>query len=229
MIQIVFENENFVVCDKACGQLSTPSRHEAKDARGCLGTELQAQLQIQIYPVHRLDFEVSGLVMYAKNPASHREGNAWFENKTVRKSYGALTRTQSFGHIPENVENSKEILELAVGKTFEWQSLLLRGKRRAYESPVGKNSLTMVEYLGTNEKSQLQWKLNPVTGRPHQLRFEMSRHGFAIIGDRLYGSQELWRDQAIALRAYGIDFSKAQGAQKLGLPEQIILPCWPEI
>lgn len=224
MIQIVFENSHFVICDKPAGVLSTPSRMGAEDERNCLGIALQKQLGVQIYPVHRLDFEVSGLVMYAKTADAHRKSNAWFEHKTVSKTYRALTTPQDFSHIPDNVKNSRQKFAVSEGQQFEWKSRILRGKRRAYESPEGKDSLTLAQYLGVNNKGYLQWDLQPVTGRSHQLRFDLSRHGFPIVGDTLYGSKVVWTDKdAIALRAFKIDFTKAPGAQELQLPPVIQL------
>lgn len=220
MIQIVFENEHFVVCDKPHGVLSTPSRFEDEDDRFCLGTELQKSLGLQIYPVNRLDFEVSGLVVYAKTAEAHRKANAWFEHKTVTKTYRALTTGQSFVHIPANIPNPRMKLNLEVGCRFEWTSRILRGKRRAYESPQGKDCLTVAVFRGLQESRQI-WDLNPVTGRAHQLRFDLSRHGFPILGDKLYGSEVELEKNKIALRSYKIDFSSAPGASTLGLPEQI--------
>lgn len=221
MIQIVFENSHFVVCDKPSGVLSTPSRYEEADERECLGTSLQEKLQVQIYPVHRLDFEVSGLVMYAKTPQAHREANSWFENKQIQKTYSALTSNQGFTHIPESVPNPRIPLVLKAGERFEWKSLLLRGKRRAYESPQGKPSETWAIFLGPHSSGFLSWDLLPITGRPHQLRFDLSRHGFPIVGDKLYGSTVEWGKDSIALRSYQLDFSRISRAIDLGLPEKL--------
>lgn len=217
----VFENENFIVVDKAAGVLSTPSRHQDEDPRLCLGTFLQSHLKIQIFPVHRLDFEVSGLVMYAKNAQAHRQSNAWFENKQVQKTYRAWTTGQDYSHIPANVENPRVKIDLSAVQDFTWQGRLLRGKRRAFTSPQGQDTVTKAHYLGLSDKKYLLWDLQPVTGRSHQLRFDLSRHGFPIVGDQLYGSKEVYADQAIALRAYLIDFSHAPQAANLGLPEKI--------
>ncbi|MFM6929075.1 MAG: pseudouridine synthase, partial [Bdellovibrio sp.] len=189
------------------------------------GTTLQKQLGIQIYPVHRLDFEVSGLVLYAKNPEAHRKANAWFEKKEVQKTYRALTSSQGYDHIPENVSNARQKISLNPGDSFTWTARVLRGKRRAFESNQGKESVTLAKFLGLNLAKQLMWDLNPVTGRSHQLRFDLSRHGFPIIGDTLYGSKVPWQGvDSIALRSYAIDFSKAPLAKDLGLPEKIEIP-----
>lgn len=221
MIQAAFENEHFFVCDKPAGILTTPSRFADEDQRRCLGTELQNQLGLQIYPVHRLDFEVSGLVMFAKNAESHRAANTWFENKLVHKTYKALTTEQSFAHIPKNIKNDRQSLPLTPGADFKWESWQLRGKKRAYESSGGKRCLTHARFEGRNTQEFLKWDLQPITGRPHQLRFDLSRHGFPIVGDHLYGSSVEWGSEAIALRSYRIDFSSCSEAPKWGLPSSL--------
>ncbi|MEN0057965.1 MAG: RNA pseudouridine synthase [Bdellovibrio sp.] len=220
IIQIVFENDQFVICDKPHGVLSTPARFEDEDRR-CLGVELQTMLKMQIYPVHRLDYEVSGLVMYAKSAEAHRLANAWFEKKEIQKTYRAWTTKQDFSHIPDTVFNPRTMINLQKSNKFEWKSKILRGKKRAYESAQGKVSLTLAEFLEANSEGFLQWNLQPVTGRSHQLRFDLSRQGFPILGDKLYGSSVDYGLEKIALRSFKLDFSNCSGAGVLGLPSII--------
>ncbi len=222
MIQFLFQNEHFVLCDKPSGILSTPSR--ISDGRICLGLELEKELGGQIFPVHRLDYEVSGLVLYALNAKAHQQANHWFEKRLVHKTYRALTTAQDFSHIPASVANDRLSIDLVQHQDFEWQGCLLRGKKRSYESPHGKPTLTRAHFLGS-KNSFLEWDLYPVTGRSHQLRFDLSRHGFPIVGDELYGSKvdflstqnSLYNEDTIALRAFKIDFSDCPEASSLGL------------
>lgn len=205
-LKIIFENENFIVVDKEAMVLTTPSRLGVQDSRPCLGTTLQTQSQSQIFPVHRLDFEVSGLVIYAKNAKAHSAANSWFEQKSVFKTYCALSEGEA----------------LTAGEKFLWKSCLLRGKKRSYEHQLGKNSETEALYLGSDPNTGWhQWELHPLTGRPHQLRYELSRHGHPIVGDQLYGSRTSFFEPGIALRALRIDFSKAPQAKHFGLPISI--------
>lgn len=212
-----------MVVDKAHGVLSTPGRTGEEDGRPCLGLELQNQLKTQIFPVHRLDFEVSGLVVYAKNSEAHRVANSWFEHKQVAKTYRALSTGPTFEHIPPNVSNPRILIHPLREQKFEWQSCLLRGKRRTFESPHGKESVTLATYLEKNSSNFHVWDLNPVTGRSHQLRYELSHRGFPIVGDKLYGSKIAVAPDSLALRAYRIDFSKAPSASSLGLPLELNL------
>ncbi len=203
----VFDNDFFIVVDKNALVLSVPGREGDKDERPVLGRILEKDLGITIYPVHRLDFEVQGLIMFAKTPAAHKAANAWFEKKEVHKTYSALTKASQ-------VEDNKFI----VGMLNEWKCCLLRGKKRAYESPHGKDSITIAKLIRI-ENDVFHWELNPITGRSHQLRFEMFRHHHPIIGDELYSSKEIFSGSGIALRAFKIDFTKALGREKFLLPD----------
>ena len=193
---IIFENKDFIVLNKPSGVLSVPSRMGQDDPRPCLGIDLQKAKGLQIFPVHRLDFEVSGLTLFATNPKAHTQANSWFEHKLVTKVYQALTE----GSAQPEYEPFKKTL---------WKSKLLRGKKRAYESPAGKIALTEALFLGLlkNDMS-LKWELYPLTGRPHQLRSELSKRGFPILGDELYGSKKPFEPKAIALRATQLHFPK---------------------
>lgn len=209
MIKVVFENQNLVALDKPGGVLAVPSRMQEKDTRPVLGLILQQELGIQIFPVHRLDFEVSGLILYAKNSESHKVMNRWFENHTVLKTYQALSERTNAA--PPNE-----------GDRFEWKCKLLRGKKRAYESPAGKVSITLAEVLRVTE-TQIQWSLNPVTGRSHQLRYELYRHESPIVGDDLYGAKSSYLGEGIALRCVKMKFPE-QEAEKIGLPPCLEVP-----
>lgn len=213
-LPILFENQHFVAVDKPSGTLTTPSRWGAKDPRPCLGLELQARQGAQIYPVHRLDLEVSGVVLFAKTAPAHQAANRWFESRFVVKEYEALTHALE-GATP-------------VATWQMWESKLLRGKRRAYESSGGRESLTQVQFQGVAlEKPQriLRWKIRPHTGRPHQIRYELAKHHFPIWGDELYGGLPLsHKPDVIALRAVRLSFAELAARTEWELPEEIVAP-----
>lgn len=204
----IFINNHFIIVDKAPNVLSVPARTGEKDLRVCLGRLLETDLGVKIYPVHRLDYEVQGLIIYALTPEAQRAGNGWFLNKEIHKSYAALSRSSG---------------NFIVGENYEWTCHLLRGKKRAYESPHGKSSLTKSQLISIDKLGISHWELEPVTGRSHQLRFELFRHNEVIIGDTLYGSGELFSSGGIALQAFKIDFSNIRNRQQFNLPENISL------
>ena len=205
-MKIIFKSEFFVAVDKSAGVLSVPAR-TADDPRPILGKMLQEELQTQIYPIHRLDAEVSGLVLYALDPEAHAAASLEFEHRRVKKTYQAFSQGASFG----------------IGQSGKWTAQILRGKKRAYESPHGKQAITLFEVIG--EKNGIyEWRLFPQTGRSHQLRWEMYRHESPILGDSLYGSTFV-SSLGIGLRSLSLDFT-ADFSKQFGLPGRLALDPW---
>lgn len=207
MYKLIFENEHFLIVDKEANVLTVPSRMGRNDSRACLGIQLSKDFKCKILPVHRLDFEVSGIVIFAKNFNAQRDANFWFEKKLIFKTYTAKTTEIN----PTNY---------TVGENLVWECLLAKGKKRAYIADFGKKAITHATLISKNEAGEFVWELNPITGRSHQLRFEMYRHDQPIIGDALYNSTKTF-EKGIALRAFKIDFSKCPQREKYNLPLEV--------
>jgi tRNA pseudouridine32 synthase/23S rRNA pseudouridine746 synthase len=210
--EVVFENMDLIAVDKPHGWLTTPAR-EATDPRPCLGRELQTAVGRQIFPIHRLDFEVSGVVLFAKTKDAHTAAQKWFESGTIVKTYQAFSA--AFGDISE--WNEWQV----------WKSRIAKGKKRAFEAAHGKDAETRVRVIEELNKL-FRWELVPMTGRPHQLRFEMYKHGFSILGDVLYGGKEV-RVGWIGLRAVSLNLQRIAPDERFGLPpmltvEPLVLP-----
>ncbi|MEQ1879078.1 MAG: RNA pseudouridine synthase [Bdellovibrionia bacterium] len=209
-MEFLFENEQFIVVDKPGGWLSVPSQWGEEDPRPCMSIELSKKTGQQIWPVHRLDLEVTGALLFAKNARAHQLANGWFENRSIDKTYEAWT---------DGTAPTKNF--------FEWNSVLQSGKKRAFESPKGKLAVTRaywkksVEFKGQPAQ---QWMLDPLTGRRHQLRVHLAKNGFVILGDTLYGSTREFLPSVIALRSVALDFSKCDEARSLGLPAEVKAP-----
>jgi tRNA pseudouridine32 synthase / 23S rRNA pseudouridine746 synthase len=201
----VFKNDHWLVADKPAGWLTTPSRTGSEDPRPCLGKVLERDLGRQIFPVHRLDFEVSGLVLFALSAEAHRLANGWFEKHLVEKTYHALSR----GPVPE---------EFTVVQT--WRSKLVRGKKRAFIAGHGLEAITEARVLEGMDSGRALWELKPKTGRSHQLRFEMAHHGYPILGDILYGGAP-WIEAGIGLRAVALHFGSIAEGERLELPKDL--------
>lgn len=213
MSEMIFENAAFLLVDKSAGSLSVPSRIGSEDARVCELGVWRERTGVRLLPVHRLDCEVSGLLLFAKTAEAHRTANLWFEGRLVGKTYECLAEMKAYPN---------------EGRTERWQSLLLRGKKRAYEKPFGKKAITHATFLrrvDPAEKNLGLWSLKPETGRPHQLRYEMAKHGSPVWGDRLYGAaQEFLIPQAIGLRAVALDLTRCTGRENYQLPETFSAP-----
>jgi tRNA pseudouridine32 synthase/23S rRNA pseudouridine746 synthase len=217
-MKIIFQNSDFIAIDKQSGYLSVPSRKGLQETRKIAGLELEKQLEHQIFPVHRLDVDVSGILLFANNAAAHREASRAFEEHFIQKEYQAF----SSGPLPSGVAISKEEI---------WTCRLAKGKKRAFEAPHGKEAITLAickSELFHDGVSYLDWRLFPKTGRSHQLRYEMFRHERSILGDELYGSNQKLINTGIALRAIALDFSKAQQQGLLkSLPSNFSIEPYP--
>lgn len=208
-LAVVHAGGAFVAVDKPAGWLSVPGRLGGEDPRPVVGRVLEEQLAQRVWPVHRLDLEVSGLIVFALSAQAHKAASQWFEGRSVRKLYQAL----SAGEAPGSKNPGVEL----------WTSNLVRGKKRSFEAPHGKRAETRAQCLGSKldraGRAGLGWELEPLTGRSHQLRFEMARHGFPILGDGLYGAKDAWGDEgAIALRAVRLNLEGCAGREGFGLP-----------
>lgn len=217
-----FENEHIVVLDKPCGVLSVPSRMGVADERPVLGIELQKSLGRPIYPVHRLDEETSGLIIYAKTPEAQKLLSRAFESHHVQKTYQALTTTQT---------NYTSLIKT----TFT--NHLVRGKKRSFEATHGKWAETYIADIQHHLNDGLLWTLAPKTGRSHQLRVQLAMRGYPIWGDKLYGSDQSlpeslilpsgsFHDRAIGLRAIQLEFSDGAIEKKLLMPLTLQVHGW---
>lgn len=236
--RIVFQNQDLVAVIKKPGELTVPGRFQGQDDRQVLGHRLQKELNKMIFPVHRLDCEVGGLVLFALNPQSHRVAQSWFEKKQISKSYSAISLERDFKHWPQAQAAAVDSrpMDLESGQSWLWTSQILRGKKRSFISPHGDRAETQVFYLNCFSGDDFRyhhWLLKPLTGRSHQLRLEMSRHGFPLVGDVLYGGSLTAQDGLkkkttesvqledpwIGLWAFQLDFTHVKN--RMGLPQVI--------
>ncbi|MFZ7094959.1 pseudouridine synthase [Luteimonas dalianensis] len=123
-----------------------------------------------LVPLHRIDRDTAGLVMFSADPGSRSRYQALFRERRIRKEYVAVAPPLP-GLVFPHVHRSR----LERGEPFF----------RMREVPGAANSETVVEVL---ERGADTWRyrLQPVTGRKHQLRVHMAALGAPILHDRFY-------------------------------------------
>ena len=150
-------------------------------------------------PVHRLDKEVSGVMLYALHPEAHRFLNNAFEHRDVHKTYQALVHgviTEDQGVI------TRAIREFGSG-------------RMGVDDIKGKPSETRFSVLKRSDRFTLV-ELYPQTGRRHQLRVHLYSIGHPIVGDSRYGEKALQQgDPRLMLTSTGIDLTLPSGKRLL--------------
>ena len=168
---IIFQDENLIVLNKSSGISVGGDRWDESKER--LDKLLEKELKLpKIFTVHRIDKETSGLVVFAKNPKTHKELSMAFENRLVEKLYIAIV------HGRPSWKETKCDLALVPNGNKKHATIIDKFR--------GKESLTFFNLkCGAGHYSVLE--VTPKTGRIHQIRVHSAAIGHPIVCDELYG------------------------------------------
>ncbi|ENW79507.1 hypothetical protein F909_03118 [Acinetobacter sp. ANC 3929] len=168
-LDIVYEDEDLLVINKPAGLLSVMGRlPEHQDSAYLRVLERYAAAKV----THRLDMATSGLLMFAKHREAEVAVSKMFQARTVKKYYVALVQGQI------QSEGSVEVPLIT-----DWENR----PRQIVHFELGKQAKTLFQCMAYDAVSdQSRVRLEPVTGRSHQLRVHMMHIGHPIMGDKLY-------------------------------------------
>jgi tRNA pseudouridine32 synthase / 23S rRNA pseudouridine746 synthase len=189
--RIVHLDTHLLVADKPHGLPVTPAGRHLRET--LLARLIRRTGNPDLVPLHRLDRETAGLVLFSPDPASRASYAALFRERRIAKRYEALAPA-----LPD----------------LQWpqirRSRIQRGEPffRMTEIDAAPNSETRIEVL---DRSGPIWRyaLHPLTGRKHQLRLHMAALGAPICGDRWYPTlrdPEENSDIPLQLLARALDF-----------------------
>ncbi len=165
---VLYQDAHLVVADKPHFLPVTPSGHYLQET---LLVRLKNLLGIDaLIPIHRIDRETAGLVMFAVQPAERDAYQSLFRRHEVTKHYQAVAPWRADLSLPL-VRNSRIVED----------EPFFRQREVAGES----NSETHVAVLDVQGQHAL-YALSPVTGKKHQLRVHMNALGLPILNDRMY-------------------------------------------
>lgn len=171
-IEIIYEDENYLVVDKPSGMLTVSTDKERNRTLYHLVREYvhQKEKKEKIFIVHRLDRETSGLVLFAKDEKLKQKLQEDWENVALTREYTAVV---------------SGILEEKEARLVHY--LKENQQHKVYVSPVnsGKKAITDYQVLAEDKNSLL--KLSLSTGRKNQIRVQLSYLNHPIIGDLKYG------------------------------------------
>lgn len=203
--QILWEDEDIVAIDKPCGMLSVEGRSGVRSAQEWARKRYPEAEGPMI--VHRLDQSTSGILLIAKNKATHESLQQQFIRRTIQKSYTAL--------LEGVISTDKGRIELPMCLDYE-------NRPRQMVSPEGKQAVTDYEVIAI-EGSRTRVCFHPITGRTHQLRLHSAHHqglGCPIVGDEIYGRDchsEACDKGRLCLHACHIEFSHPRTGERITL------------
>lgn len=172
-LRVVAEDDDLLVLDKPAGVLVHPV------LRGQTGTlanavahrDLLRGIRGRVHPVHRLDRDTSGLVLFARTPLAHARLDAQLRAHALRREYLALVQ----GRVPEDAGT----VDAPLGRDPAEPA------RRAVR-PDGAPALTRFRVAERFAAATLL-RLELETGRTHQVRVHLRHLGHPILGDPVYG------------------------------------------
>ncbi|MBB2147080.1 RNA pseudouridine synthase [Pedobacter sp. LMG 31464] len=143
--------------------------------------------------IHRLDRPVSGVILFAKTSKALERMNAIFKNREVRKTYFAVVRNK-----PARLE----------GNLVHW---LIKNPQKnvvtAYNKEVPDSQRSELDYKLIGELGGFYLlQVNPLTGRSHQIRVQLSTMDCPIVGDNKYGYPRGSKKGSICLHARQLEF-----------------------
>lgn len=178
---------------------------------------------------HRLDRAVSGVLLMAVTPRAARKLSRQFERREITKTYLALVEGGDLG--------ARDAGEA------EWRDFLAkvpdqpRARVAAAGEPGAREAVTQVQLLGRPLPGMLLVRLEPLTGRMHQLRVQAASRGLPIVGDTTYGRGDSSlpefapaadpRQQPVALHAWQIRYADPDTGAAVTIAAPLP-PRWPE-
>jgi 23S rRNA pseudouridine1911/1915/1917 synthase len=212
-LKVVYEDDHLIVVEKKEGLLTVPvfAGSQETTALSILRAYVRRQnRRNNVFVVHRLDRETSGLLVFAKTPELQEYMRTWWRDIVTERTYVAVA---------EGLFAEKE------GTIKSW---FTEDKRNAmvYSSPVddgGDLAVTHYKVLKSNDSCSLL-ELHLETGRTNQIRVHLASKGHPVLGDRKYGhGNDFSPADRLCLHACVLEFIHPVTEQKVRFESRIPL------
>ena len=194
---VLYEDNHLIAVKKLSGEIvqsdQTGDITLADNVKSYIKKKYRKPGEVFLGIIHRLDRPVGGVIVFARTSKALSRMNELFREKKIKKEYWAI--------VDEKPPLEKDRLINWVKKNQE------KNRSRAYDTEVNKGKKAILCYqLVGRSRNYFYLRINPLTGRHHQIRVQLSNIGCRIKGDVKYGAKRTNKDGGIHLFAKSISF-----------------------
>ncbi|MEM9884312.1 MAG: RluA family pseudouridine synthase [Bacteroidota bacterium] len=205
-IQVIYEDNHLIAINKPSGYLVQGDETGDETAADWIKRYIKVRYNksgaVFLGTIHRLDRPVSGVTLFARTSKALERMNKQFQLRQVEKTYWAVVN-----------ERPKQFQEKLVHYLIKDTA---NNVAKAYTRPKGKSKKAELEYTLIGEVGEHHLlEVKPLTGRPHQIRVQLSKVGMPIRGDRKYGSRLYNQDRSVHLHARKLAFTHPVKKEKV--------------
>ena len=198
-LEAIYEDKDLVALDKPAG----------------VNFDWALKERPELFVVHRLDKDTSGIILFAKNDKAQEYLRELFKNREIKKTYLAL--------VVGEIKNKEGKIELSIGRSKKTPL-----KRVAVGEKRGKIREAVTEYKVLKRLGGFTLvEASPKTGRTHQIRSHFAAIGHPVVCDRLYSGKRFVcpaRLERQFLHAFSLELTLLSGSRsrlEAGLPEDL--------
>ncbi len=205
-LDIIYEDDVLLVCNKPAGLMVEPDRNNHPNLLQQVKNYLKLKTGEKtpyVQHLHRLDRVTSGIVLFTKNKEYLRNLSEQFAQRLVKKEYVALTRTLSNKMVETSSAYSTSSASISVSELKILTHWHRKEKKKAllFHEEMPFTEKAVLDYNIEKTDDVFKWHIHLHTGKYHQIRAQLASIGYPILGDLLYGSENEFKENAIALSA----------------------------
>lgn len=205
-IDILYEDDNLLIINKpAFCHIHSDGNHNTENtlANMVASYYIRKKLDMPVRYIHRLDYETTGIIIFAKDPLTMSALCHELEGHSLRRDYLAFV---------EGIVKDDIIIDKPIGRNRH-------NSQKYLVSKTGKKAITLCHPIGQYKNRSLV-RLTLKTGRTHQIRVHMTSIGHPLLGDTLYGGNTKYIKR-VALHSYFVSFINPVTKKKIELTAKL--------